>query len=99
MSPQTDTPPSSLTASAPALMTATAFATAASSPHWYEPNGMSPTTIASFVARATAPTAASVSERFTGSVVAYPSALMPIESPTRMIGTPASSASRAKHAS
>ena len=99
MSPHTDAPPSSFTASAPALMIATAFFTASSSPHWYEPNGMSPTTIASFAPRATAATAASVSDMLTGSVVSYPRQLFPCESPTRMIGAPASSASRAKHAS
>ena len=60
---------------------------------------MSPTTIASFTPRATAATAASVSDMLTGSVVSYPRQLFPCESPTRMIGTPASSARRAKHES
>ena len=60
---------------------------------------MSPTTIASLAPRATAATAASVSDMFTGRVVSYPRQFIPSESPTRMIGTPASSARRAKHVS
>ena len=60
---------------------------------------MSPTTMASFTARETAPTAASVSDMLTGKVFSYPSTLLPIESPMSTIGTPASSARRAKQAS
>ena len=41
----------------------------------------------------------SISSMRTGRVVEYPSTLLPIESPTSIIGTPASSARRAKHAS
>ena len=68
---ESDAPaPSSLTTSARASLTKrTAFVTAASSETWYEPNGMSPTTIGRLAARATVRVRNSISSMVTGTVV------------------------------
>jgi hypothetical protein len=63
---RTRTPPSSLTAWAPAFMSAAAEVTARASEASYEPKGRSATTRGRWVPRATAATSGSISSRVTG---------------------------------
>jgi len=93
-------PPSNFTASAPvAFMTRTADSSACCGPASYEPNGRSTTTNARVAAPATARAGGIMSSIVTGSVVACPCIVFPIESPTSSMSTPASSKIRAVTAS
>lgn len=93
-------PDSSFTASASSsLSMRPAFRTLSVSSAPKLRNGMSATTTASAVARATAPVADAISSTETGSVVSYPSFAFPTLSPTRIMSTPASSTTDAVGAS
>ena len=96
-----DTAPSSLTTSAPPSLTKRiALRTASSSETWYEPNGMSPTTIGRRDWRDTVRVRNSISSTVTGTVVpSWPSITIAAVSPTRTTSMPASSANRAPGAS
>jgi hypothetical protein len=77
-----------------------AFRTASSSETWYEPNGMSPTTIGRRDCRETVRVRKSISSTVTGTVVpSWPSITIAAVSPTRTTSIPASSANRAPGAS
>jgi hypothetical protein len=86
------TPPSSFTAWARAsFMKRTAVARAWSGPDSYDPNGRSATTSARSADAATARARGMSSSTVTGTVVSYPSTVLPAESPTRRKSMPASS--------
>lgn len=85
-------PPSSLTAPAPAsLISRVADRSACTGPSWYEPKGRSATIRAREVPRTTAAESIVISSRVTGTVDSYPRWQLPAESPTSMTGMPASS--------
>ena len=88
-------PPSSFTASAPALTKATADSTAFEVLGSYVPKGMSPTIIADGSARATAIVWRIISSRLTVWVDFIPRTTIPRLSPTSMMSTPASSTIKA----
>ena len=93
---QTPAPPSSLTAwHLPSFIRRAALATAVGTSVWYEPNGMSPTTKVSLVARVTQRVWWTMSSMVTGRVESYPIMVMPSESPTRIVSIPACSVSAA----
>ena len=90
-------PPSSLTAAAPANLSINpALRTACRGLIWYVKNGKSATTSARFTPRTTQAVWYCIWASVTGSGVSWPWTTMPRESPTRIASTPASSASLAE---
>ena len=81
-------PPSTFTASAPALTSLPALRMAACAPGWYDMNGMSATTRAFFLARATADVNMHICPIVAPAVPSWPSTTMAALSPTSSTSIP-----------
>ena len=81
-------PPSTFTASAPAPTSLPALRTAACAPGWYDMNGMSATTMALFLARATADVNMHICPTVAPAVPSWPRTTMAALSPTSSTSMP-----------